>query len=77
VCVATLNLIALHIYLYCKGLTTYEFVLRQRKKEKKRDTDQTMLNSNMEIAKNQVSPINELDYSSSHSVSLQEHNYDP
>jgi hypothetical protein len=31
-----INLIVLHIYLICKGISTYEFIVAQREEEKRK-----------------------------------------
>ncbi len=35
------NLIGLHIYLICKGLTTYQFIMLQREEERKKKFSST------------------------------------
>jgi hypothetical protein len=46
------NLIALHIYLICKGISTYEFIIVQRQKENKETPGPT-------AEENQEQPTNE------------------
>jgi len=35
-CILLMNLVGLHIYLICKGITTYQFIMLQREEEKKK-----------------------------------------
>jgi hypothetical protein len=65
----TLNLIALHIYLNYKGMTTYEFVVRRRKPDIVKVVDE----SNGNVTKDVTPPMND---TPSNEPQLTKHNYE-
>ena len=51
-----LNLIGLHIYLMCKGMSTYEFIVAQREQEKKKAIEESKERVSVETKQISVHP---------------------